>query len=144
MHLRIITSPYNINGLVSVTEIECAYCAVQTECLNIIWINLNFKIALYHLSCHTKRLSGKQRVPNVTFDGHKSVDHHTIQINQPTRCISFTSLLLDVYVWLNMFQAPLRPSSGAYNCNRSLWFYHWSVAAGALLATVEPHINVKL
>jgi len=39
-----------------------------------------------------------------------------IQINQPTRCNSFTSLLVDVYVWLNMFRAPLRPSSGAYNC----------------------------
>ena len=35
----------------------------------------------------------------------KSVHHHTIQIIQPTRCNSFTSLLLDVYVWLNMFRA---------------------------------------
>jgi hypothetical protein len=59
-----------------------------------------------------------------------------IQINQPTRCNSFTSLLLDVYVWLNMFQAPLRPSSGVYNCTRSLWFYHWSMAVGALLVAV--------
>jgi len=50
-----------------------------------------------------------------------------MQINQPTRCNSFTSLLLDVYVWLNMFRAPLRPSSGAYNCTRSLWFYRWSI-----------------
>jgi len=39
---------------------------------------------------------------------------HSIQINQPTRGNSFTSLLLDVCVWLNMFRAPLRPSSG-YN-----------------------------
>jgi len=59
-----------------------------------------------------------------------------IQINQPTRCNSFTSLLLDVYVWLNVYRAPLRPSSGAYNCTRSLWFYSWSVAAGALLVVV--------
>jgi len=55
-----------------------------------------------------------------------------IQINQQTRCDSFKSLLLDVYVWLNMFRAPSRPSSGAYNCPRSLWFYRlerggWSV-----------------
>ena len=35
-----------------------------------------------------------------------------IQINQPTGCNNFTSLLLDVYVWLNMFRVPLRPSSG--------------------------------
>jgi hypothetical protein len=54
-----------------------------------------------------------------------------IQINQPTRCNSFTSLLLDIYMWLNMFQAPLCPSSGAYKCTRSLWFYRWSVVVGA-------------
>jgi len=68
--------------------------------------------------------------------------HHTIQINQPTRCNSFTSLLLDVYVWLNMFQAPLRPSSGVYNCTRSLWFYRWSVAVGATnnAPTVKPDV----
>ena len=40
----------------------------------------------------------------------KSVHHHTIQINQPTRCNNLSSLLLDVYVRLNMFRAPLRPS----------------------------------
>jgi len=45
---------------------------------------------------------------------------YKIQINQPTRCNSFTSLLLDVYVWLNMFRAPPRPSSRAYNCINSL------------------------
>jgi len=70
------------------------------------------------------------------FEVRKPVHYHTIQINQPTRCNSFTSLLLDVYVWLNMFRAPLCPSSGGYNCNRSLWFYRWSVAVGALLVVV--------
>ena len=37
------------------------------------------------------------------------------QINQPTRCNNFSSLLLDVYsyVQLNMFRASSRPSSGA-------------------------------
>ena len=39
---------------------------------------------------------------------------NSIQINQATRCNSFTSLLLDVYVWLNMFRASPRPSSGNY------------------------------
>jgi hypothetical protein len=48
----------------------------------------------------------------------------------------FHSLLLDVYVWLNMFRALLRPSSGAYNCISSLWFYRWSVAVAALLVVV--------
>ena len=61
------------------------------------------------------------------FDVRKSMHHHTIQINQPTRSNSFTGLLLYVSVWLNMFRAPLCPSSGAYNCTRSLWFYRWSV-----------------
>ena len=43
----------------------------------------------------------------------KPVHHHTIQINQPTRCKNFSSLSLDVYVRLNMFRASSRPSSGA-------------------------------
>jgi len=43
----------------------------------------------------------------------KSVHHHTIQISQPTRCSNLSSLLLDVYVQLNMFWASSRPSSGA-------------------------------
>jgi hypothetical protein len=59
-----------------------------------------------------------------------------IQIIQPTSCDSFTNLLLDVYVWLNVFGASPRPSSGAYNCTRSLWFYCWREAAGALLVVV--------
>jgi len=66
------------------------------------------------------------------FDVRKAVHHHTIQINQPTRNNSFTSLLLDVYVWLSMFRASPRPSSGAYDCTRGLWLYHWRGAAGAL------------
>jgi len=57
----------------------------------------------------------------------------SFQINQPTRCNSFTCLLLDVHMWLNMFRASPRPSSGAYNCTRSLWFYRWKEAAGAFL-----------
>jgi hypothetical protein len=68
----------------------------------------------------------------IRFDVRQSVHHHMIQVIQPTRCNSFTRLLLDVYVWLNMFRASLRPSSGAYNCTRSLWFYRWIVAVEAL------------
>jgi hypothetical protein len=37
----------------------------------------------------------------------------TVQINQPTRCSNFASLLLDVYVQLNMSRASSRPLSGA-------------------------------
>jgi hypothetical protein len=35
------------------------------------------------------------------------------QINQPTRCNNLSSLLLDVYLQLNMFRASSRPSLGA-------------------------------
>ena len=47
------------------------------------------------------------------FKVFKSVHYHTFQINQPTRCNNFSSLLLDVYVQLNMFRASSCPSSGA-------------------------------
>jgi hypothetical protein len=50
---------------------------------------------------------------NVKFKVCKSVHCYTIQINQPTRCNNFSSLLLDVYVQLNMFRVSSRPSSGA-------------------------------
>jgi len=95
-----------------------------------------------YLNCITA--SGITHVCNTVyriFDVRKSVNHHTIQINQPTRCNSFTSLLLVVYVWLNVFRAPLRPSSGAYNCTRSLWFYRCSVTIGSLLVAVETTTN---
>jgi len=35
-----------------------------------------------------------------------------------------------------MFRASPRPSSGAYNCTRNLWFNRWREAAGALLVVV--------
>jgi hypothetical protein len=43
------------------------------------------------------------------------VHNHKIQINQPTRCNHFSSLLLNVYLYvqLNMFLASSRQSSGA-------------------------------
>ena len=40
------------------------------------------------------------------------------------------------FVSLNMFRAPRRPSSGAYNCINSLWFYRWNVVVAALLVVV--------
>jgi hypothetical protein len=81
----------------------------------------------------------------IKFDVGKSVHHHTIQINQPTRCNSFTSLLLGVCMWLNMFRASPHPTSGAYNRISSLWFYHWSVVVAAMLVVVWPAlIKVKI
>ena len=40
---------------------------------------------------------------------------------------------------INMFRALPHPSSGAYNCINSVWFYRWSVAVAVLL--VEPTIS---
>jgi len=60
-----------------------------------------------------KHMQQERNMLTVKFKICKSVRHHTIQINQPTRCNNFSSLLLDVYVQLNMFWASSRPSSGA-------------------------------
>jgi hypothetical protein len=78
---------------------------------------------LHHCESHAKKCR----------KNHTSI---MMQINQPTRCNSFTSLLLDDYVWLNMFQALSRPLSGAYSCISSLWFYCRSVVVAALLVVV--------
>ena len=48
-----------------------------------------------------------------SFKVCKSVHHHTIPINHPTRCNNFSSLSLDVYVQLNMFRASSSPLSGS-------------------------------
>jgi hypothetical protein len=77
------------------------------------------------------------RLPN----GYQLVNtlYYSIQINQQTRSNNFRSLLIDVYVWLNMFRSPFHPSSRAYNCNRSLWFYRWNVMFGTLLVWSADH-----
>ena len=77
------------------------------------------------------------------YDVRKSVHHHTIQIIQPTRCNSFTSLLLDVYVWLNMFRVSPHPSSGGYNCTRSLWFYRWREAVCQTATSSAPTASLQ-
>jgi hypothetical protein len=58
--------------------------------------------------------SGLDTATTVQFNVCKSMHHRTIQINQPTRCNIFASLLFDVYMWFNMFRVLSRPSSGAY------------------------------
>jgi len=64
--------------------------------------------------------SGKQRGLQIKwytsaskFKFCKSMHHHTIEINQATRCKNSSILLLDVYVQLNMLWASSRPLSGA-------------------------------
>jgi hypothetical protein len=55
----------------------------------------------------------KKLLHSLKFKFCQSVYYHTIQINQPTGCNNSSSLLLDVYVQLNMFRASSHPSSGA-------------------------------
>jgi hypothetical protein len=40
------------------------------------------------------------------------------------------------FMWVIMFRTSPRPSSGAYNCTRSFWFYRCREAAEALLVVV--------
>jgi hypothetical protein len=50
----------------------------------------------------------------------------------------FHKFITHVYVWLNVFRVPPCPSSGAYNCISSLWFYRRSMVVEALLGVVWP------
>jgi hypothetical protein len=110
---------------------------IQTVLMSKLTIFYQHKVSLQELNCYMQKdRQNKSNSCFYKFYVRKSTHHHTIQINQPTRCNSFTSLLLDVYVWLNTFRASPRPSSGAYNCTRSLWYYRYSVAVGALLIVV--------
>jgi hypothetical protein len=90
-----------------------------------------YKIAKYFCKFFNPRR--KQQDPNVNL---RVLSFQMIQINQPTRRNSFTSLLLNVYEWLNMSRASLRPSLGAYNRTSNLWFYRRRVAVAALLVVV--------
>jgi len=54
---------------------------------------------------HLMAWAGKHYTSPVRFKDCKSMYYHTIQINQLTKCNCFTSLLLDVYLQLNMFRA---------------------------------------
>jgi hypothetical protein len=128
-HIRKSCYHSSVQGLrLSLTEVSETVFSIQnfSDCARLC-LKIHFQNLLYGITFP---------IYFIWFDIGKSVHHHTIQINQPTRCNSFTSLLLDVYVWLNMFLVPPRPSSGACNCISSLWFYCWSVVVAALLVII--------
>ena len=104
---------------------------------------------------------------NLKFKVCKSVHHHTIKINQPTRCNNFSSLLLMFMYSSTCFRCPhahhqptrcnnfsslllmFMYSSTCFrcphahhqelnNCSSSLWFYRWSVGGAVLLVVVRP------
>ena len=60
----------------------------------------------------------------------------SVQINQPTRCINLSNLLLVVQIQLNMLRAFSCPSSGAYQLQPVV--YCWNVVTGVLLIVVGP------
>jgi hypothetical protein len=43
------------------------------------------------------------------------------------------------FVLFNMFWAPPRPLSGAYNCINSLWFYRWIVGGSSVVGRGQTH-----
>jgi len=115
---------YFIISNVSVANIIlCSWQHVAIE-LQIEWVCINplvLKLTTINMRVQLKCLkSHKDFAKNVqsnvfAFKVCKSVHHRTFQINRPTRCNNFSSLLLDVYsyVRLNMSRASSRPSSGA-------------------------------
>jgi hypothetical protein len=68
-------------------------------------LNGDFVLQNDYIFLFLKLLNNFDEIWYYEFKVCKSVHHHTIQINQPISCNNFSSLLLDVYVQLNMFRA---------------------------------------
>jgi hypothetical protein len=66
----------------------------KARCVWYLWMNVQDMVVLKTVQLDTIKLKVC-----------KSVHRHAIRINQPIRCNNFSSLLLDVYVQLNMFRA---------------------------------------
>ena len=64
-----------------------------------------------------------------------------IQINLPTRCNNFSSLLPMFMNSSTCFGRPHAHHQELNNCNSSLWFYRWSVVVAVLLVVVGPDHN---
>jgi hypothetical protein len=72
------------------------------------------------------------------FKGCNSVHHHTIQINQTTRCNNFFSLLLDFFYSSTCYGRLHAHHQELNNCSSSFWFYLRSVVIAVLLVVVGP------
>ena len=69
-----IISLYNINWLVFITETECVYCAVRTECwVNVIRANISLQTPDIKELPHHPRLHSRQGVRQKVRPAHKIV-----------------------------------------------------------------------
>ena len=101
------------------------HCYVYMNCIVIFYVfaqncNKLTAVCIRHFKCpynFTVCKSSYSLQVIIQFASHhtvcKSVHHHTVQINQPTTCNNFSSLLFEVHLQLNMFRGSSRPSSGA-------------------------------
>ena len=76
---------------------------------------------------HHRSLSEKQK---------NKRSNNFIQINQPTRCVNLSDLLLVVQIQLNMFWGSSCPLSGAYKLQLLPVVYCWNVVLAVLLVVV--------
>jgi hypothetical protein len=67
------------------------------------------------------------------------VHHHTIQINQPTRCNNFSIYYLTFMYNTSCLGRPYAHYQELNNFSSNLWFYRWSVVVAVL-----QHYNVYM
>ena len=73
------------------------------------WFEFEFMTLTYQTQHYGHQITWH----NITDTNLPDTTLRTLQINQPTRCNSFSNLLLEIYAQLNMFRASSRPSSWA-------------------------------
>jgi hypothetical protein len=140
----VTTKSLPLFGIKSIIQPTSSFSTDWTMLAQWMWHHYNMQLSSRTIFCNLEAPKHSMHYTRDTFycltgtSRKLNILYVSIQINQPTRCNSFTSLLHDVHMWFNMFRASPRPLSGAHNCTRSLWFYHWKEAAGVLLVVVWP------
>jgi hypothetical protein len=107
-------------------QIFCMATVVETS-NHCCWHSLCCK-ARIRLFCISLQFCNRVQRRKIKVASYRLVNENKYDSNKSTHKLQqFYKFILDVYVWLNMFRTHPRPSSGAYNCTRSLWCYRWSV-----------------
>ena len=118
------------------------YCNhIQTFCILYFFLLLPAK----YVTVLCSFLTGRHPTPEdvcltkaCSFKVCKSVHHHTIQINQPTRCNDISSLLLTFIYSSACFGRRYAHYQELNNCSSNLWFCLRSVVIAVLLVVVGP------